>query len=42
LGLSLCAVPHGGQCRGTHVVLPQTRLAQVGNRFKNSDTMAAL
>jgi hypothetical protein len=42
LGLPVCAVPHGGQCRGADVVLPQTRLAQIENRFKNSDTMAAL
>jgi hypothetical protein len=27
MGLPVCAVPDGGQCRGAHVVLPQTRLA---------------
>jgi hypothetical protein len=35
-------VPHGGQCGGAHVVLPQARLAQVGKRFKNSETMVTL
>jgi hypothetical protein len=41
LGLSVCAVPHGGQRSGAYVVFPPAGLAEV-KRIKNSDTMAAL
>jgi hypothetical protein len=41
MGLSVCAVPHGGQRGSAYVVFPPAWLAEV-KRLKNSDTMAAL
>jgi hypothetical protein len=32
MGLSVCTVPHGGQCGGAYVVFPQAWVAQVGYR----------